>query len=594
MHTIRFKITRITAVIVVLVLAFWSFFMLLFFKSDSAQKEISAAEHLMQLTGRDIGENINQLRTLAEQCTGIPEIISYLREDDASKYDSLAAFREMSRRSTDNTAQQYINRFVITDFTDKYLQLGRQDYLRRSNPSKESNIRTLEKTLPENPQAAVCGFDHYGTESFPGMIITVPILIAPERPQGVSYIAANLQLLTDSIKNYFPDKHGSVFLMNGRDKNVYDAYTFDAVQDISFTPEKMRFEKLGENTSFMIAKQNGKDKLALRFPISSVQHLDLYVVVDVTGLALFPIAQTVLVVMMICVLLGAFLFLHAYVQRLINHPIGILQKRLKIISDGDFSKDPEIEWPNEFGEIGKNINMLTGNISYLMECRVNEEKERQNLEYRMLQQQISPHFIYNALNSIKWMATIQNAPGIAEISTSLARLLRWSTRSRSKLISLQEELAVLNDYCVILHYRYGNDLNVDIEEISDEQLCRCKIPAFTLQPLVENAVFHGIAPKGGGSVMLTIRRTQTDDLEILVRDDGLGMEPQQLREVQKQLASAQDSEFKDQHLGICNVHRRIRYAFGEKYGLSVTSTENSGTCVQILLPCTKENREETI
>ena len=147
-----------------------------------------------------------------------------------------------------------------------------------------------------------------------------------------------------------------------------------------------------------------------------------------------------------------------------------------------------------------------------------DERRKQELEYRMLQNEVNPHFIYNTLNSIRWMATIQHAPGIAEMVTAFARLTKSISKGTQKLVPLQEELALLNDYFTIQQYRYGGDLEIEVSRIESETLCRdCMIPRFTLQPLVENAIFHGLEPKGGhGSVLLDIS-TDPDTGDVLLR-----------------------------------------------------------------------------
>ena len=155
--------------------------------------------------------------------------------------------------------------------------------------------------------------------------------------------------------------------------------------------------------------------------------------------------------------------------------------------------------------------------------RYEDEKQKQDLEYRMLQNQINPHFIYNTLNSIKWMATIQHAPGIAEMVMALSRLLKSISKSNERLVPLYEEFALLNDYFTIQQYRYGGTITLDVSYIEDESLNHsCLIPRFTLQPLVENAIFHGIEPKGSaGEVTLRVERdTANGDVLIHLTDDG--------------------------------------------------------------------------
>ena len=161
----------------------------------------------------------------------------------------------------------------------------------------------------------------------------------------------------------------------------------------------------------------------------------------------------------------------------ITRPVEALQKRIEAVGGGDFTADPAVEWPNELGDIGRGINKLAADVDGLMNRRVEDERKKQELEYRMLQSEVNPHFIYNTLNSIRWMATIQHAPGIAEMVTAFARLTKSISKETQKLVPLQEELALLNDYFTIQQYRYGGDLEIEVSRIEDERLCRdCMIP----------------------------------------------------------------------------------------------------------------------
>ena len=273
-------------------------------------------------------------------------------------------------------------------------------------------------------------------------------------------------------------------------------------------------------------------------------------------------------------------------HRMIAHPISALQSRIEKISSGDFSADPDIEWDNELGDIGRGINSMSAGVTALMEHRLEDEKQKQDLEYRMLQNQINPHFIYNTLNSIKWMATIQHAPGIAEMVMALSRLLKSISKSNERLVPLYEEFALLNDYFTIQQYRYGGTITLDVSYIEDESLNHsCLIPRFTLQPLVENAIFHGIEPKGSaGEVTLRVERdTANGDVLIHLTDDGVGMTPEQAAKALQE-PGPEEAAAKYRHVGMWNVHKRLQYSFGEAYGLSIESEPDIGTTVTIRLP----------
>lgn len=273
--------------------------------------------------------------------------------------------------------------------------------------------------------------------------------------------------------------------------------------------------------------------------------------------------------------------------RTINRPIRLLQARMAAISEGDFSPDPSIEWDNELGDVGRGMNHLAQSVQGLMDRRLADEKARRDLEYQMLQSQINPHFLYNSLNSIKWMATIQNAHGIAEMTTSLSHLLKSIAKGQQSLVPLREELNLVRDYFVIQKYRYGGE--VTLEEDLEPGLEDIPIPRFTLQPLIENAIFHGIEPKGGaGKVVLAAWHTG-GTLMLTVTDNGVGMEPEQAAALLSGQRDGSGGLFRQ--IGLYNVHRRIQYEFGPDYGLTVDSEPGAFTRVTVRLPFTTERPE---
>ncbi|MBR2765089.1 MAG: histidine kinase [Blautia sp.] len=280
-------------------------------------------------------------------------------------------------------------------------------------------------------------------------------------------------------------------------------------------------------------------------------------------------------------ILAAGLFMGHILRQVINRPVTSLIDKLGRIGQGDFSADPSIEWDNELGEIGRGINRLSENVSALMEKKVQDEKARQELEYRVLQSQINPHFMYNTLNTIKWMATIQGADGIADMSTALSRLLKNVSKGSEALIPVEEELRLLDDYFTIMKYRYGGTIHLE-KEIADPALLSCIINRFCLQPIVENAIFHGIEPKGGTGTILVQLHREGDDLLLDVTDDGVGMQPETIRRVLEGSEPGPADFFRQ--LGIGNVDQRIRQTFGEDYGITIESEPGSYTRMRLRFP----------
>ncbi len=296
------------------------------------------------------------------------------------------------------------------------------------------------------------------------------------------------------------------------------------------------------------------------------------------------IFSTFLIVTVVILTASAFLgiLLFCYLSKTVNVPVRQLQVRMKRIAGGDFSRDPSTEWEHELGDIGKNINDLSENVLSLMNQRIEAERQKKDYEYRMLQSQINPHFLYNTLNSIKWMATIQNATGIAEMTTALSRLLKDISKGTTNLVPISHEISLIKDYFTIQQYRYGGTITLSFD-IEDEALTGCRILKFTLQPIVENAIFHGIEPKGNtGAITIHIYQDEHTDVHIDVTDDGIGMEDEVAAHLLDSDSSAGSSFFKE--IGVSNVHKRLQYEFGSAYGLHIASKTGEFTTVSILLP----------
>ncbi|MDE7045631.1 MAG: histidine kinase, partial [Acetatifactor sp.] len=207
--------------------------------------------------------------------------------------------------------------------------------------------------------------------------------------------------------------------------------------------------------------------------------------------------------------------------------------------------------------------------------------------YKMLQSQINPHFIYNTLNSIKWMATIQGSAGISEMTTALAKLLKSISKGTRLLVPIEEELALLKDYFTIQSYRYGGTITMEVQ-IDDASLLEYQIIKFTLQPLVENAIFHGVEPKGTGHILIhvyteKIAEESAPSIRIDVTDDGVGMSSEKAAQIL--LTNGESSADFFREIGVSNVHKRLQYEFGETYGITIDSVEGEYTTMSIHIPC---------
>lgn len=270
----------------------------------------------------------------------------------------------------------------------------------------------------------------------------------------------------------------------------------------------------------------------------------------------------------------------------ISRPLNRLTDKLRRISmDRDFSYDPALEQSrDEIGEVGRVVNEMAASIDGLLSNTKEMYEQQKNAELALLQSQVNPHFLYNTLDSIQWMATIQDAPGAAAMTHSLSNLLRNIAKGTSDSIPLREELSILEDYLAIQSIRYLESFEV-INHIRTE-LLSCRIVKFTLQPIVENAIFHGIEPSGHfGSITIDADRDR-EDLVLTIEDNGVGMTEEELEKVR----SGNQSPFRSSlsKIGISNVHTRLQLAYGAGYGLTIESEKDSYTRVSVRIPWNPE------
>ena len=254
----------------------------------------------------------------------------------------------------------------------------------------------------------------------------------------------------------------------------------------------------------------------------------------------------------------------------------------KEIAAGNFYEDPSIEGEDELGTLGHGINEMAVNIRNLLNQVVKDEQEKRRLELEVLQNQVNPHFLYNTLNSLKLMATIQKADGIKEMVSALGRLLMNISKNTSEKISLEEELSLLDDYVHIQNIRYKGKIKLEYH-IENQADLNSKIIKFTLQPIVENAIFHGIEPKkDAGRIKIFITCADDDYIMICIEDDGVGITQEQIKSILTSLPVKKTRVLSG--IGIKNVDERLKLVYGQQFGLSIESELGRYTRVYLKIP----------
>lgn len=262
-----------------------------------------------------------------------------------------------------------------------------------------------------------------------------------------------------------------------------------------------------------------------------------------------------------------------------TRPIEEVIKKIQYIAEGNFDYRHDIgPGGKKFELLYQNLYKMENDIKKMIEENRRKEKEKRRLELSMLQMQINPHFLYNTLSSIKWMAVFQRAKGIESMVNSLGIVLQASYSKMDEFVTLDEELDILGHYLNIQKIRYQGKIQMNLI-CKNQQLLSCYVPRFILQPVVENAVFHGIAPKDGEGEIKIIIAEEPGNLKITVEDNGVGMDETVLENVLKRSKGERQG-----HIGLANVHSRIRLIYGSEYGVHVESLKGKYTKVRIIMP----------
>ena len=260
-------------------------------------------------------------------------------------------------------------------------------------------------------------------------------------------------------------------------------------------------------------------------------------------------------------------------------PVKELNNRVSAIAEGDLTVhlpvDGEIQ---ELSNLGVAFESMTGQLNVLIEQNREEQKNLRNAELALLQSQINPHFLYNTLDAVVWLVETGKYEQSIDMITSLSDYFRTSLSKGRNIITIQEEERHITSYLQIQQVRYKDILEYDIQ-IEDNIRC-FQIPKLTLQPLIENAIYHGIKTKRGGGKINVKGFICNHDIVIEVLDNGFGMGREKLQEIQSALKNNERIGF-----GMITVHERLRLLFGEPYGLTVDSSPEDGTKISVRIPC---------
>lgn len=297
-------------------------------------------------------------------------------------------------------------------------------------------------------------------------------------------------------------------------------------------------------------------------------------------------AQSIYLVMAVG-LVAVALFLSNIIARNITLPIQKLRDSMARVQEGDFhGADIEVLSENEIGSLTKSFNVMTHRIEELMEQNVHEQEQKRKSEMKALQSQINPHFLYNTLDSIIWMAEGKKNEEVVLMTASLARLLRQSISNEDEVVSIGNEIEYVRSYLTIQKMRYKDKLEFEIDV--DPSIKYIKIVKLVLQPIVENAIYHGLKYKESKGLLTVRGYTRGENAFIEIADNGVGMDAETL----KHIFERHKVNYHSNGVGVYNVQKRLQLHYGADYGITYRSEPGIGTTATIIIPRNQEGSHE--
>lgn len=307
-------------------------------------------------------------------------------------------------------------------------------------------------------------------------------------------------------------------------------------------------------------------------------------VIKGTGISLNMLKTRLFIVFVILLIIFIVILINSYISFRVTNPIRELEKSVKALEEGNLDADIYMGGSYEVQHLGKSVQDMKFRIKGLMQDIVNEHEEKRKSEFDSLQAQINPHFLYNTLDIIVWQIENEKQSEAVHTVTALARFFRLSLGKGKNIVTVKDEIDHVKNYLMIQHMRFKNKFDYEFD-IAEDVL---ELPSLKLmlQPLVENAIYHGMEFMDGDGMIMVKAWRKEDELYLSVADNGLGMTEDKVEMILTGKSTSGNG--RGSGIGVKNVNERIKLYFGEAYGLTIDSEPDEGTTVIIHLPAKDE------
>lgn len=582
LHTLKMKMILLCTITSIFLSLLLSYQIYRFMHKSFEREQIQTVNYNLDLIASNIERELDNLYQVILFCLTNIEISRFasgMKNQAYTSYPiSMTAYEQLNAKIFNSSIENYINKIILVSKTGEFIIQGKS-YGINKDVEICRNLPYFDALLNASDyewiglQPELFSSSRPGTSSLP--IIRPLINSSTGAINGWLYIALDPSFVAGKLTSH-PQAFDSTYYWMIENK----AYRYDNGNFVE-THLCIQDASPSDTSSLLYLTENEDNKKALCISTRNAPWMLIQTLPDPKTLFSYNEFEKI-IIPYILILLISFLVLGYILKRTVSDPVTKISCQIDSISGGNFTTDSSLETSDEFGHIGKGINVMSMSIQRLMNQQLETEHEKRQLELDNLQNQISPHFLYNTLYTIKWMAIIQNAPGITEMLDSLTQIMKNISKNKNSKITLRDELELLNHYITIQRYRYGDSFSYSLE-VENEELLNSLIFKFSLQPLIENAIFHGLSTKKQpGQIHLRVKKEQSD-LIIIITDNGIGISQ---REINRILSTAEDitEEQIFKKIGLKNINRRLQLEYGEHYGIRIRSELNQFTEVTIRYP----------
>lgn len=576
---------EVFVVVIFFMLIFIGMFLFIFTKKIESDN-VTYSRQLLQNANKRLENYFDEIASIANEANYNYYLQNYLiaEKDNAEGYSNLTNAKsmqdyEMSSKVFNSSLNSRTDVTSLMIFGKKSLLLHKSIYEFWSVVQEYDSYPWYQKAIETPNTSVITGpMRHEFLKDNTEQTISLSRRISSYEDGsflGVILIDLNLNKIAEIFESFYANGEGALCILNDQGQIVYpmnyDKVTPQLLEKLNSSAKDNFIARIDQEEYQVVAATFEKaDWKVLSITSTGKLKASMY---DTLGIV---IAAIVLVMVILGVALSRIL------KGVVN-PILRLKGHIDLADEGHLTERAEVLNHNETGALSKSFNKMLDRIENLMGEVVNEQEEKRKYELQALQAQINPHFLYNTLDSIIWMAEAKNSD-VVPMTEALAKLFRISLNKGNEFIRIEDEMEHVRNYLVIQSMRYTDKFTYHIE-IKDE-VRYCKTIKLIVQPIVENSIYHGIKKKRGKGRIDILAYREKEKLCIRIQDDGNGMNEETCRAI-----LTKDSKFENSSgsgIGVKNVNERIQLYFGKEYGLRYTSVLGEGTTAELVLPVIEE------